>query len=147
MARTVYYKVHNQAIRSFMYNGQPVNRLLNEVLDDARDNAKKFAPVRTSALRKSIRVGRRARIDSAWGLSGAVYTNIKYGIFVEEGTTGPIYPLKANFLKIPKRDGPGFIFAESVKGQRAQNFMKRGLSLAIRQESRLSMRWSSGGFG
>ena len=147
MARTVYYKVHNRAIRSFMYNGQPVNRLLNEVLDDAKDNARRFAPARTGALKRNIRVARRAKIDSTWGLSGAVYANIKYGIFVEEGTTGPIYPLKANFLKIPKRDGSGFVFAESVKGQRARNFMKKGLSLAIRQESRLSMRWSSGGFG
>ena len=147
MARTVYYKVHNQAIRSFMYNGQPVNRLLNEVLDDAKGHARRFAPVRTGALRGNIRVARRARIDSTWGLSGAVYANIGYGIFVEEGTTGPIYPLEANLLKIPNRDGPGFVFAESVRGQRARHFMKKGLSLAMRQESRLSVRMSSGGFG
>lgn len=150
MARPVYYRVHHARIRSFMAPGQPVDRLLNSVLTSTETYAKQFVGVRSRRLRNNIGVRRRARMSGDLQMNGAVGANLRYAGWVERGTKGHRKP-SGSGMRVPRRRGVRrgaelanrhVFYARSVRGQKAQRYMERGLNMAVQREGRLSVRIS-----
>ena len=161
--KVVYYRVHEHAIQTYIQPAGEVTRLINRVLDDARDNAKKLVGVRTGRLRNNIKVRRRANQTDFSTVSGGVGANIGHAWWVEKGTSTPIHAKTVNAkgkkqMKVPKNssairgsdyghNSPLVFFTESVRGQKGQHYLERGLRAAMRQQTTLAMHVSVPGIG
>lgn len=80
----------------------------------------------------------RARIyntdQAAW------WVNRGTGVFNRDGSTGRITPRSARYLRFPARNYPspsGFVYASSVAGQEANEFMWRGLLQGVARSPQL----------
>ena len=96
----------------------------------------------TPANKDTSRGTTRGRLAAAWtwrisgagnNMEGRVGNNVTYGPFVNYGTgifvgRGPIRPVRAKALRFFIRGRA--IFAQSIKGQRGQQFLKRGAEKA-----------------
>lgn len=161
--KVVYYRVHEHAIQTYIQPAGEVTRLVNKVLDDARDNARKLVGVRTGRLRDNIKVRRRANQVDFSTVSGGVGANIGHAWWVEKGTPDPIYAKTVNArgkkqMKVPKNFstmrgsdyGPSsslVFFTGSVRGQKGQHYLERGLRAAMREQTTLAMHVSVPGVG
>jgi hypothetical protein len=67
--------------RRFQTETLDKNKLMSRIVLTVESNAKRVTPVLSGTLRRSI----THRVESA-GERGIVGTNVKYGIFVHEGT-------------------------------------------------------------
>ena len=131
MADPVVIRVHETAVIRYILPGGEVYDAVDGVIEDARDYAKMYAPVRTGALWRNIRhASPSAR--SGYKISGYVYANIKYARYVNNGTVGPITSKSGKNMHFRGGLGKGpWVSAESVSGQRPQRFMERGLTTAM----------------
>lgn len=59
--------------------------------------------------------------EAAW------WVNRGTGIYSRDGSGGPIRPKRSKYLRFPDRDGPGWVYARSVLGQPAQEFLWKAL--------------------
>lgn len=126
----VVIRVHETAVLRYILPGGEVYGAVEGVIEDARDYAKMYAPVRTGALWRNIRHA-RPTARSGYKISGYVYANIKYARYVNEGTTGPIHA-GGKTMRFRGDLGRGnWVSALEVSGQRPQRFMERGLTTAM----------------
>ena len=157
--KVVYYRVHEHAIQTYIQPAGEVTRLVNKVLDDARDNARKLVGVRTGRLRNNIKVSRRANQVDFSTVSGGVGANIGHAWWVEKGTSDPIRAKHHDKMKVPMfrwspvrgsdygPNSPFVFFTETVRGQKGQHYLERGLRAAMREQTTLAMHVSVPGVG
>jgi hypothetical protein len=117
-------------------------RRTNSVLNAARRNC----PVDEGRLRSSLAQETRATSSAVIGRVG---TNVKYALYVHEGTgiyagKGPIRPKSARMLAWPVKNNSGgggvrrykagataqYAFAKQVKGVRGRPFLRNALEAA-----------------
>lgn len=134
MARPVVMRINEAMVQT--YRDRELKDLVDERVKFGHKWAKFFAPKVTGALKANIRwAGAKAR--GAYEMEGYFYANIRYARYVNDGTTGPIYPRTAKQLvfRAEGKKGPRtgkFVRRDSVAGQPAQHFMERGLDMAMR---------------
>lgn len=134
MAQPVVMRVNEAMVQT--YRDKELKELVDDRVRLGHKYAKIFAPKRTGALQANIRWA-SAKPRGAYEMAGYYYANIKYARYVNDGTTGPIYPRTAKQLvfRAEGRVGPGtgrFVRRDYVAGQRGQHFMERSLDLAMR---------------
>lgn len=151
----VHYRIHEGAVLSFNAPGQPVyEEVVWKTAQFHRDFAQLTAPVRTGKLKGSIRAS-RPRPTGIYQLASSVSIAVKYGIYVVDGTTGPIYP-NGKYLTVPHREGNQtvamlkaqggtgraklYFLASSVRGQAANPFFERALQRALQTNDVLQYR-------
>lgn len=149
----VTYRVHESAVLSYM---DEVDDLVWDVLQTTRDLAKLYAPSRTNRLRSSIRASRPKRYG-IYKYSGTVSASVKHALWVHDGTSR-IYPKMGKYLTVPQHKGPLsgtalkaaggsgknklYFLAKSVRGQRAQPYLKDALGEALGRNGLLYIRVS-----
>lgn len=124
----------------------PGGMVFNWTAENTR-HASSFA--RTSAPRRSGRLASTVRADNRTGGPHAIRSYVRagsslapYARFVLEGTTGPIMPhgrylqVAPNYPNYPAtsigRNGrPVAFYARSVSGQKANNFLMRGVTMQL----------------
>jgi hypothetical protein len=112
----------------------PVERDLHRRVQNVVNEAKRLAPVYKGVLRSSI-TGVVERDGD--GLVGRVGSNLRYAIFVHEGTgvygprRRPIRPRQARRLVFQNRAGRT-VFARQVSGVPARPFLRDALPAAAR---------------
>lgn len=120
---------------------------VKDVLDSGVQYSQELAPKRTRRLELSIRTSGVLNAGP-YKARGFIYSNLLYAQFVEEGTRGPIVPLTAKAMPVPKVRGGGLAGGlggtfpvgpnqrkKSVAGQPGQHFMRKGMAMAIRRRS------------
>lgn len=88
------------------------------------ERAQSNAPYRTGKLRSSISA--RKAPDKAQGLEATYLVGargVPYAQYQEEGT-GPIYPVRARFLRFVPKGGSTFVFARRTRGVPATHFLR-----------------------
>lgn len=115
-----------------------IDRMSREALEDIGRYvvaaAKSVAPRRSGNLVRNISTGQVHRSSRGLELSVGVTRQAPYGRSVEEGTGiygpkgVPIRPVTGNFMVFEA--GGKLIHARTVKGQRAQRYMRKGLEAA-----------------
>lgn len=131
MATPVVIRVHETAVLRYNLPGGEVYGAVEGVIEDGRDYAKMYAPIRTGRLWRNIRHARPAP-RGAYQISGYFYANIGYARYVNNGTVGPITSKNGKNMHFRGGLGKGpWVSAESVSGQRPQRFMERGLTTAM----------------
>jgi len=127
----------------------PVGRLVSRRVRRVRSLARTYCPKDTGQM--EARIGSSVNIQAFREVRGEViskdgaswWVNRGTGIFDRDGSTGPIFPKRSQFLRFPDRGGvrpdrhhapadAGWVYARSVKGQKAQEFMWRGLRDGVR---------------
>lgn len=131
MANPVVVRVHETAVLRYILPGGEVYGAVDGVIEDARDYAKMYAPIRTGALWRNIRHASPSN-RAGYKISGYIYANISYARYVNEGTVGPITSKSGKDMHFRTNLGKGpWVSAKSVSGQRPQRFMERGLTTAM----------------
>lgn len=144
-----FYVVNERAVQSFNSPGQPVNRLMNATMREAVGYAKGYltagAGLRSGNLQRSI--GRMtARRRGFYRLQGEVHAKADYAAFVHDGTSGPIRAKGGGKMRLPRQAGAirgaglpnnAVLYKDSVRGQSANPFLRRGVSLAMRRSNKL----------
>lgn len=85
---------------------------------------------RTGELARSIHVDYEVAPPKQTVMN--VYADAEHGLYVHEGTHGPIYPTLGKYLKLPPWGAYGTVWAKSVRGQRANPFLADALDVVIR---------------
>lgn len=159
MARNVFYRVNDPAVKSFLLPGQPMDKDIHNTALATRQHARDRINNRTGTLARNIQVNRPS-ITGAYKNTALVFTRTKYALYVHEGTTGPIFP-GGKYLTVPKNhetsklsggalrkmwrsksgraelveshgiSGLPFFLAKSVAGQDANPYLKRGMEEAV----------------
>jgi len=129
--------VYQAAIRSELAPGGDVNKFVKMANREVYAEAVATAPVRTGNLKDShVNAGVLVH-----GLRAEARVNnvSPHAEWVHDGTTGPIGPTSHQFLKLPAgRNARGFIYLRSVRGQRANPWLRRaGEKVARRLGARL----------
>lgn len=111
--------------------GGRVYRFTERVGHRARDYAQRDAPVGQGTLRAGITgpyMHTRTQVSVA-----TVYSTAPHTLYVHEGTTGPIRGRGGSPMPIHNVRNRSVVegYATSVRGQRAQPFMWRGLRRAV----------------
>lgn len=129
MGRTIVV-VNDAAIASLFGEHSEIGRLTGALSTAARSLAVASAPKRTERLAGSVRS--YANRHYTYGRRMAVYSDLHYARFVEQGTRTPITSNRpGGWMKVPARPGATrYIMRRSVSGQRANPFMAEALELA-----------------
>lgn len=112
---------------------------------NAANWARGFAPVRSGALRASVRADNRTSgPHSIRSYVRAGGPRAPHAVYVTEGTIGPIFAndrpaigggTRTGYLRLaahPAGGYPNVTFREAVNGQKANNFLMRGVEVEIR---------------
>ena len=126
----VFFRVHEAAVQSFIEPGGEVHDLIHDVAKDAKAFSVQFAPMRTGKLKRNIYVGQPKRV-AIYGLSSTVAANVRYALWVHQGTRGPIRSKSGKKLKVVSFPSGGISFHKQVRGQTANPFLARGLRAAM----------------
>lgn len=121
--------VHPAAIQSLYIPGGQVYRYAGRVQRDVRTQARRAAPKRSGALRRSIQSDRIG--TNQFGCRFSVYSFALHARFVEEGTTAWIYPVSGGLRVHPPYNGYPNSVQKRVRGQEAKPFMRRGLERGL----------------
>jgi hypothetical protein len=120
--------VYDSRIQAMSAPGGQVFRYASEKTRRAAAFSKETAPKRTGHLAGTIRHDTRTVRN---GAVGRVRVGAPYATFVIHGTPSPIYP-HGDFLWVPKFHGSLYrVKRDSVAGQRANNFLERGLRASM----------------
>lgn len=135
----VAYIIRERAVASFNAPGQPVNRLMHDAMKDAARLSRGYIKSRSGELARSTRVKAPPMIRTRYKLSGVVHATADHALYVHEGTTGPIRSDKGRMLSVPslRKSAGGRVLKESVAGQSANPFLRKGISAAMRGNSKL----------
>jgi hypothetical protein len=133
---TVTTKVYPTAAHAMFLPSGEIGQEADRLRYWAQASARKFAPSRTGALRRTIWGDRKG--SNQYQARFTVYTTSPYGLYVDQGTTGPIV---GNGNAMVLYQGPRIVPARyahtagwlvpNVRGQRAQRFLERGLQAAM----------------
>jgi hypothetical protein len=125
--------VHPAAIQSLYVPGGQIYKYAGRVQRDVRTQARRAAPKRSGALRRSIQSDRIG--TNQFGCRFSVYSFAPHARFVEEGTAGNgsgwIYPNSGGLRLHPPYDGYPNSVQKRVRGQEAKPFMRRGLERGL----------------
>lgn len=136
--------VYDSRLDAFTLPGGDVYRYTQEKTRRAAVYAQMFAPVRSGALKASIRTDVRGLTSST---VGRIRATARHAQWVHEGTDDIIYP-EGEFLWVPvakyatKRRKRDF-----VRGQRANPFLERALGAAMRDPFSRGARLTGNPFG
>lgn len=92
--------------------------------------AKMNAPVRSGELRRSITSEYEGSLP--YQVIMNVYADAEHGLWVHEGTTGPIRPLYGKIMTLPPYGAYPQVKARFVRGQDANPFLADALDTVIR---------------
>lgn len=133
-------KVYPVAIQSMFVPGGQVHAFGRQLRRDVMFATRRAAPKRSGVLRRSIRADRVG--TNQYGVRVNVKAWAPHAKWVNDGTTGPIFPSSSRALVLyafpPLRTGiPGRYqrfqgaHKESVDGQRGQHFMAKGMTAGL----------------
>lgn len=157
MAGNAFVRVHESAVQSFLLPGQPVDKLVHDTAILTKYFAQGHINNRTGTLSRMIQVNRPSR-SGALETTSLVFTRTKYALYVHDGTSR-IFPKHGKYLAVPRRrqgapnlsggtlrkmwkaskarkhnkmtGGKPYFTTRSVSGQKANPFLKLGLSEAM----------------
>lgn len=117
-------QVYRPQIQGMFLPGGEVNeeatKITTEVLVDAVARSVRFS--RSGDIASSHR---RSVVPSGiYGTRGYVENTSDHAIYKHEGTQGPIYPKRRNYLQLPAFGGYPAIRAESVSGQTGEPWLR-----------------------
>lgn len=127
-------RIHEGMVQSYLH--KETKELVDDRIRMGHHWARFYAPRRTGALKANIQWA-GAKPYGPYQNSGYFYANIRYARYVNDGTTGPIYPKTAKQLRFRAegRDGAygkgRWVRRDWVAGQDGQHFMERGLKTAM----------------
>lgn len=138
-----FFRVHERDVMSFNDPGQPVYDMLDDLAWNMREYSRAYAPVKTGKLRSRIAKLKPSRVGP-YGLEAGVAVNLKYAMFVHDGTTGPIHAngfvtgkngetrrKKMKFMSGKGASGGRMLYKEEVRGQRANPFLLKGFETGM----------------
>lgn len=134
MASPVFLRINETMVQT--YRDKELKELVDDRIRMGHHWARFYAPIRTGALKANIRWA-GSKPTGPYTNSGYFYANIRYARYVNDGTTGPIYPRTAKQLRFRAegRDGAHgqgrWVRRDWVNGQQGQHFMERGLKTAM----------------
>lgn len=132
MAGTVRIRVFDSRLFAMNAPGGDVHGWMARIQDDTVVMARFYCPKRTGELSASIRgtIG-----YNQLGVFVNVYAETHYAKYVHEGTTGPIFPRTAPYLRwVGWGPWAGKIWRRKyVQGQRAQPFLYRAMRRTLRR--------------
>lgn len=123
--------INNAGIMSLTQERGSVFNFTHKVVREAAAIARVRAPFRTGELMRSIE-GKRPVATGPFDVEGRVYAHVPYAKFVHEGTAPWIFP-HGRAMHLPEWGAWPEIVATMVRGQSANRFMKRALTLALRR--------------
>lgn len=144
MASRAYVRVHRTIIAQMFFPTGEIGRYGERLNETVAAESRRLVHRRSGALRSSIHADRVG--SNQYHAKFSVYTNVPYAPFVHDGTTGPIrsrVPGKAMVLYQGPRLVPGRWahtqgwFVLTVKGQKGQKFLERGMRSALRKNGLL----------
>lgn len=105
MARNVFYRVNDPAVKSFLLPGQPMDKDIHNTALATRQHARDRINSRTGTLARMIQVNRPS-ITGEYQNTALVFTRTTYALYVHEGTAnngvGYITPKHGKYLTIPR---------------------------------------------
>lgn len=101
---------------------QGLEQACRRTVDRTKQNITQKRRIDTGRMRNSVDY-------EILGVSGGrvqaqVRINTRYAIYQEEGTTGPIRPRRATFLRFRPAGSSTFVFARQVRGVRPMNALR-----------------------
>jgi hypothetical protein len=97
----------------------------------ANNSAKALIPARTGELRRAQR-GNIVPRSATRTVNVTLYNNARHAEWVHGGTVGPIRPKRGRYMILPPGGGHGRVFATSVRGQAAQEWLPKAVAIARR---------------
>lgn len=120
--------IDNAALDRLTLPGGMVNRYVGRLAVEVVVEAAARAPVRTGAMKASIRLGGGS--SNQYGCSERVSIGVGYGIYVTRGTGPLIYSANGKPMPVGKSSGEPsdmWTWRNVVRGQEANNFMAEAL--------------------
>lgn len=138
MATPVFYRVVERGVQKI--HGTDHREMANKFLRLSRDISKAEAPSRTTKLARGIQI-KLATPSGYLRHEGRVTSTTAYSLYVHDGTSH-IFPKSGSLMRVPKAKNMAgargadlpkrmIFWAHSVRGQKANPFLIRGMQKAM----------------